>query len=184
MRGYLPLSPHVSSGLMTPLRRRRFWGQQPPYPLPSTYRSIIWVSYCYLIDYFVNNLYSLDLICTYDIEDFFSKLEHKFETIMLFKTNGDNLQQHTYFYFTLFMSIVSKCVSITFYFLQFNLLFHLPCNTYLNAYDMFSWIPNLRIHKKFSLFFSCFLCNLNLNKQMLLKLFILTKNPHTLQLHL
>ena len=33
MSGYLPLSAHVSSGLMTLLRRRPFWAQQPPYSL-------------------------------------------------------------------------------------------------------------------------------------------------------
>ena len=43
MRGYLPLSAHVSSGVMTPLRRRRFWGQQ---PTPAVYLCIIWGSYC------------------------------------------------------------------------------------------------------------------------------------------
>ena len=31
----------------------------------------------------------------YDIEDF-SKLEHKLETTMLFKTNDENLKLHTY----------------------------------------------------------------------------------------
>ena len=130
MRGYLPLSPHVSSGLMTPLRRRCFWSQHPPYPLPSTYRSIILVSYCYLIDYFVNNSYSLDLICTYDIEDFFKTKAQAWNNDAI-QNQWWYLEQDTYFF-----AIQSTLPTALQY--KFNMLM--------------TWIPNLRIH-------NIFLCN-------------------------
>ena len=69
MRGYLPLSPHVSSGLMTPWGDVVSLANSPPTPsrppvLPSTYLCIIWVSYCSYFDRdsddFETNLCRLD----------------------------------------------------------------------------------------------------------------------------
>ena len=50
----------------------------------------------------------------------FSNLEHKLEKIMLFKTNGENLKQNTYFSMTKNIFLVSECVENFLYLSSFG----------------------------------------------------------------